>query len=240
MVHHWKMEHAGGRQLSLIVVGCWLAMACRSEEPIRCGEGTVLLGKECVVKRMEPRMPAADAAAMTSQTPPPDDQLSGSAVAFDKPVVIDGVEIVLGRPTFGSLPKKKRSPYSLGEIPDGSFLQFQAKLRNVSETKIVVLQEFWNGTTLLDEYGNRMAPVGSGLSVNPAIDDLLPSGHLRPGQTAEGLLIFEPPIDAAKAFKIECDPGIFVPVDNMMVRQISDTSFDLPFDRSAIVAKASP
>jgi hypothetical protein len=159
------------------------------------------------------------------------------SASFDAPITIDGVETMIGKPFIAPLPTPKNDRYSIFKLPEGKFLQLKIKMRNVSETKIVVIQTPWKETLLIDEHKNRMAALCAGLNMNSALDDLAPHGRLRPGQSVDGLLAFEPPIDAANSFQIESDPAIFVPEDAVILRQLSTDSFTLRFTRSEITSR---
>lgn len=210
--------------------------------PIKCGKGTVLVGDECL-----PENSNEAKAALASKTPTTKGKASNKnqdlmkEVTLDAPFIIDGIEFVIGKPKVGPLPKDpKEVEYERAGIPfarlppEGNFIQFPVKLRNATETKILIVQDLMSDTTLIDEHDNRISPTCDGRFCDDAVEMLIPSGRIRPGNSMNGLLIFAPPIKAAKTLRVESDPGIYVSVGDRMLKNLSESKFTLKFSRSDI------
>ncbi len=220
------MRTSGSRVL-LALIAIVDAVSCASEPSLRCGPGTHRFSNECLPDRAGDSAGAAITA--TSSDPP-----LAKAMQLGDPIVVDGIELTLTGPIIGPLPRQQ-ARRQLFQVPDGDFLQLTASLRNVTEARIVVAHDLWDDTLLVDEHGNRM-PTVTAVAMRPAVDDLEPSGELRPGSTVVGLLVFPPPIDAASTFDLVSDPGLYAREDAMLLRPLSETRFTLRFDRAVITS----
>ena len=60
------------------------------------------------------------------------------------------------------------------------------------------------------------------------------SEKMKPSETLKDMMIFELPIETAKSFVVESDPGFWRSISEDRVQQLSDTSFKLRFSKDEI------
>jgi len=148
-------------------------------------------------------------------------------------VVIDEIKITPLHARFGYIERKSR--FGEGTTrSDEQYLIIDVMLENTSEGKIVYLQDIWEKTKISDNFDNVEGTKFSGDLMMDSIVGFVHSAKMKPGENLKDMIIFDLPVDAAKQFKIESDPGFWKSIGENRVRQLSDSSFLLKFKREDI------
>ncbi len=87
-------------------------------------------------------------------------------------------------------------------------------------------------------------PVAAVFLTKPAVDSLsaprddiegaISSVRLRPGESASDLMMFEPPLEKARRFRVVSDPGFYRNSGDGLLHPLSSDGFELEFTRDAI------
>lgn len=154
-------------------------------------------------------------------------------VDLDRPFKIDGIEILITELRIGEL-QKVDEEYSFTSVPKGEFLLATIHLKNITEGKIIRIQNAWGDTTVTDNFENVYeGPSAVSFSVS-SIKGAISSKELRPGDSVTDLLIIAPPLENATDFVLHSDPNFYRSVGNNMLRQLSSESFRMRFSRTEI------
>lgn len=145
-----------------------------------------------------------------------------------KPVVIDGIEITLSAVRIGG--ESETAPKA-GSLPVAQFLKVSATLKNVSDVKIITIQDPWQKTRLKDVHGNfyKVEDVERGRVLT----------KLRPGKETSTVIYFEVPLENSPTMEMICDPCFYRDNGDRTLTDLSRDSFTLEFPNPAAKA-ASP
>jgi len=159
------------------------------------------------------------------------DQVKTEKIRLGDSVTIDGVEIVFKKARIAPLPEAKQEGYLRYKLPEGAYLMIQVAITNKSETRIVSIQDPWEHTILRDDFDN--AYISKSFSMNDAVSGKI-EGRMRPGDAKEGFVFFESPLENASAFIMSGDPGFYKNNGDGTLDDLSDSKFELSFDRNEI------
>ncbi|MDC0088050.1 hypothetical protein OAI07_00750 [Akkermansiaceae bacterium] len=140
-------------------------------------------------------------------------------------VVIDGINITLNSCRLGGIIEDKKSDsYISYKIPEGDFIQIKVTFENVSERKLVTIQDVWGETKLMDDADNFYR--------NKDMDDLknqvtgiLGSVRIKPGEKLVDTLFFEAPLKGWVKLKVESNPNFYRSTGDGLIQHLSDESF---------------
>ena len=181
------------------------------------------------------------------QTPPPErpkptvpelrlGESSNSNFGIDggESVVIDEIKITVHGVRFGYIEKKSMFGDSTRRS-DQQYLIADITLENTSPGRIIYLQNIWEKTKVTDDFDNIEGAKFSDSIMLESIVGFIGSAKMKPGESSRDMIIFDLPVDAAKQFTIESDPGFWKSTGEDRVRQLSDSSFKVRFTRDQIV-----
>lgn len=148
-------------------------------------------------------------------------------------VVIDAIRITPRLVRFGHIERKSMYEEKTTRS-EKKHLIVDVLLENTSDGKIVYLQKVWGKTKILDNFENiEDAKFSDGLMMDTIVG-CIGSAKMKPSDNLHDMIIFDLPVDAAKQFTIESDPGFWRSIGEDRVRQLSDSSFRLRFTRDEI------
>lgn len=148
-------------------------------------------------------------------------------------VVIDEIKITPQQARVGYIERK--SMFGDGTTKsEKKYLIIDVMLENTSEGKIIYLQDIWEKTKIKDDFENVEGTEFSGDLMVGSIVGFVHSAKMKPKENLKDMIIFDLPVDAAKQFTIESDPGFWKSVGKDRVRQLSDSSFLLKLNREEI------
>ena len=185
--------------------------------------------------------PSSAAAIDTNYTPSPTQQTSRTEppkptipeLHFGDSVVIDDIKITIQGARIGYIEKRSLFGDSVRKS-DTQYLLVDLTLENMSIGKIIYLQNIWEKTKLIDEFDNIEGTKFSDDIMTESITGFIGSAKIKPHEKLQDTIIFDLPVDAAKQFIIESDPGFWKSVGEDRVRQLSDSSFKIKFTRDQI------
>ncbi len=161
-------------------------------------------------------LPAADEPAKAAPAKP----------ELGKPIVVDGIEIILNQVRVGGESEK---PPKYGDLPTAQFLKVSFSMKNVTANQIVTVQDPWQKTKLKDEHGNFYKSEQVGLPR---------ASRLRPGKELVGVIYFEVPLETARNLQLISDPCFYRDNGEGMLDELSKLAFSMEIENPAAVAKA--
>lgn len=151
---------------------------------------------------------------------------------LSKAFAIDGVEVIIDSPRFGELSAPDRM---FATIPSGEFLLLEVSLKNITDNKIIQIQDAWKDVTLTDNFGNIYdSPYGGMFTMYEAAQGMIKSQELRPGEAAKDLIVITSPLETASDFELVVDPNFWRPIAKSKLQQLSNEQFKLVFKKSDI------
>ncbi|MFT5122778.1 MAG: hypothetical protein ACI9TH_004446 [Kiritimatiellia bacterium] len=116
-------------------------------------------------------------------------------------------------------------------------LVIRVTLQNTLKDKNVYLAELWEESGLLDDLGNRLKRISYRINQNEDQDASLKL-VLKPNDTVDTTIIFEPPVASARGFVMTCRPGFWLEVSDGY-EPITENQFSLKFNRTEIAVAAN-
>lgn len=154
-------------------------------------------------------------------------------VPIGSSVVIDEVKVTVRGIRQGHIEKKSMFGDST-RTSDDKYLIVDLTVENTSPGRIIYLQQIWEHTKLFDNFDNVEGAKFTDGFMTESIVGYIGSTKLKPGEKQNDMMIFDPPVDAAQSFRIECDPRFWKSTGEDTVRELSDESFKIEFTRNQI------
>lgn len=149
-------------------------------------------------------------------------------VSLGGSVEVDGIKITPKSISVGSLENNNTNQF--GEPPEGTFLQIAVELENVTEGKIVHLQDVWGDSKISDNFGNNYSPIDSfGMSYAKGV---ISSQQLRPQETASDIMVFEMPLENAQELTLVSNPNLYKSTGDGLIQNLSSDEFLMKFSKS--------
>jgi len=148
-------------------------------------------------------------------------------------VVIDEIKITFRGSRFANIEKK--SMFGDSTTRSGKqYLIMDVYLENTSPGKIIYLQNIWEKTKITDDFGNIEGTLYSDRFMSESIVGFIGAAKMKPGESSLDMIIFDLPVDTAKQFIVQSDPGFWRSTGEDRVSQLSNSSFIVKFSRSEI------
>ena len=177
-----------------------------------------------------------DAASKSDGSPSMDgvEETSGPhSVKLNRSFIVDGIELLVSEFRIAKLEARKMR-HGTPILPTDEYLLATVSMKNITEGKIVVIQNAWQQITLEDNFENLYEQPVELPYFLEYVEGVVHSQELRSGERTSDLIILPIPVNNARGFTLTSDPGFYKRARGGRLEPLSDTSFQIEFTRDDI------
>jgi len=197
------------------------------QAPVAPQAGSTESAQKPVVAQQTQETPKILSQPESSKPTIPEIHLGESVLIDEVKITFLGVRLsyIENKSIFGDSTRRSEKQYLIVDV----FLE------NTSRGRIIYLQDIWKKTKIIDDFGNIEGTKFSGeLFMPEPIVGSIWAAKMKPGESSYDMIIFDLPVNAAKQFTIESDPGFWKSIGEDRVNELSDSSFKARFTKEQI------
>jgi hypothetical protein len=153
-------------------------------------------------------------------------------IKIGTPITISDIKITVKSVSTGKLEEKKDAMFT-PKMADIDHLLVKISLENISEGRIITIQNSFSETVLSDEFDNNYQPKDLGIG-RSGIIGIAQSEKMRPESVLADMIVFDLPLKNTKKYKLVFEPKFYKNDGKGMLEKISKGKFILQFTREDV------